>query len=1111
MSALAEILIKDYCRRMAVPTHQVRGGRAGVAALAAASLLAVAPPATAAAGTATSPPAGTAATQVNSAATRPSKSPLGSIAAPADQAVRDRAAGPVTVRLRLADGARLTALRVNGRDVMDRAKVRGRTATVRLGSGQLKAGRNGVLARFVRDHRQTLASSRFTVVRSAPGLMRLSIPHRSRRASGEVSQARVIRRPAGPVPIEVRTTQPATLTAWLNGRRYTGRFTVQPDGTRRTQLGPGAGLRYGDNAVRVRALTPAGRAQETTVVVRVGRNGPLADAGKDRRTDTRHAIRLDGRKTRPNPSAAAVTYAWRLTRSPANASATLSRRHSARPRFASNRPGTYVLTNTAKSGGATSSDQVTVTVAPSALVQPVAMTVGPQSSGGPGPGIAVGSAFYPSGATGPGLQLVVLERATLALSSNRSYAPDQMQALQQFLVNATEQANSSDYLFVLAALPGGAPVAPSGLTQLVVAVQQLGFHLPDPADPDSAIDPSQSFALVGIPDPDNDYEGTAWWSQTALNGVFTPDVNNNWTFNTNDYQPFNTGDTSVGGQQITLGDTSWPTPAVSTGGGFQVVVADPITLQGSSSYFALPVQVQNMAQVMQQAVTDQQVVALRSVGTLPDLSQPTTQSDANAFTQVSAAIQALGGSPSVLMGLGPGDSYALVGPTPPGSFPAEGSSTIPGGTGSVTGLLARTPQGGGYAPMAADPTGAADFATTVSSVALQPAQPWPVSSTPGQVNALAALSEALGLGCTTTPCDVRTQYENLDYAGTWTARATTVKAEKYPCTAKKPCDYSPRDFDQVKGQLATEFPMVDNVWKLVNNIQQVYVDTQGSTSTGLQQAVNAVDLAVTPPDNEATTTILSLVTDVMWATSLIDVEDFAVFATVAGVLAVGAASGNDLANLPSGSPYQAVADAGPVFTNDIVDQMAATMLGVGLLGSFVVQDWGRLSTVSSQAGGPWFISNSTFDALSDGAIAGATQNMYSALLPVAYDAYSFTPPPGQGQNIGQCQPAWWNDALPWSKAAGTASYLNTVAPPVTGVEPDAGMNWYALWEAGKSPTHWSGPSGGPPPASLMDPLYQPFSFQNLQNAGLYAPWFWGRTYLSAQDPAPTVLKCTYRD
>ena len=645
--------------------------------------------------------------------------------------------------------------------------------------------------------------------------------------------------------------------------------------------------------------------------------------------------------------------------------------------------------------------------------------------------------------------------------------------------------------------PPGPPTS-----SLVDAVQFLGFTVADPSDPLASVDPALPLQVVGIPDPYT--EGTAWSVPAALDGVLTPDVNGNWTFNTGDFAAFDTG------SAITVGPQSWP---LAAGDGFQVVVADPISLAGSSSFFSMPGQVQQMGQTLQTAATAGQVVVIRSVGALPDLDQAGSQANADGFAQVTGALQELGGSPSVFMGLGPGDTYSFVGPTRPYSFPAEASTTI-AGDGTVTGQLSRLPQGGGYAPMAADPTGNADFASSLSAIAVQSAVAWPKSATAGQQASLAYLSKKLGIGCDVSPCNVRSAYDDLDYQTQWTGLVSQLA--KYPCSSPKGCsqvDATRAEFAGVRKQLATEFRMVDDVWGLLGTaggIQAIYSDVQGATVGGLGQALKAVDAAVAPPDDPATTTILSLVTDLMWAASIVDVEDWAVIATVAGALAVGAASANDLANLPSGNPYQAVADAGPVFTGDILGQLTSTMEGVGLLGQFIVQDWGRLSAAATQIDKVWAIDSATSDALSSGLVNGAVQNMYSALMPVAYDAYAFSPPPGTGQTIGDCQPSI-NPRLPWEDAAPGASYLDPMAPAVTGVEPNQGLDWYAWWEAGKSPARLFPPYGSPPPGSLVGDLYQPFSYTYMQFAGLYAPWFWGRTYLGSPAPTPEVLKCKYRD
>ena len=74
------------------------------------------------------PPRDEVLTQGAAAQTQMSKKRLGSITSPTDLSLRKRSKAPVTVRLRMADGARVSLLRVNGVDVTDRVVRTGRTA-----------------------------------------------------------------------------------------------------------------------------------------------------------------------------------------------------------------------------------------------------------------------------------------------------------------------------------------------------------------------------------------------------------------------------------------------------------------------------------------------------------------------------------------------------------------------------------------------------------------------------------------------------------------------------------------------------------------------------------------------------------------------------------------------------------------------------------------------------------------------------------------------------------------------------------------------------------------------------------------------------------------------
>ena len=125
----------------------------------------------------------------------------------ADNGLASASAGALQVRMRLAKGARVTKLVLNGRVVTGRVRpsTGGATARIPVG-GPLRYGRNVLRARFSSAGRVGFASARFTLVRPATGLVRISAP-----AAG----ARV---PAGPLTITVRSSAGTSVRAWLNGR-----------------------------------------------------------------------------------------------------------------------------------------------------------------------------------------------------------------------------------------------------------------------------------------------------------------------------------------------------------------------------------------------------------------------------------------------------------------------------------------------------------------------------------------------------------------------------------------------------------------------------------------------------------------------------------------------------------------------------------------------------------------------------------------------------------------------------------------------------------------------------------------------------------------------------
>lgn len=1025
--------------------------------------------------------------------------------------------------MRLAKGARVTKLVLNGNVITGRVRSSPGAATARVPvGGPLRYGRNVLRARFSAPGKVGFATTRFTLVRPGTGLVRIASPRPGARVA------------AGPLTVALGASPGTTLRAWLNGREITGRLVTGAGGLSRATLAPDAGLRFGTNEIRVRAVkASSGRIQSVSRQVNVPRSAPLASAGPDRRTAPGLAIRLDGRASRAVPgTTGALRHRWTVVSAPRGGTHRLTRAATARPVLSGMRPGRYVLRDTV-SGSASSpvaasalrqdavvssSDTTQVTVA--ATGSPVAVNA---ATGGT-PGIYLGGTLIPAGFSGPGVQMLVLDRATLEVQSASAAYPAGSMSQLLSAVQALASAGGQP-LVVLSSLPGGAPANPdSDANALTVAAQLV-------AGPTAPAPLASTFALVGIPGAPQTPPSLLGSVAAPLDGYFTLDINGNFTFTFGDYVPFDTGAYSAtAGNTITVGPTTYSVPPAAAGtGGFQVVYLDPVSLTGTCTYYATgggatlscttgsvpgavggavpvpssgggpgpacgppplipcvnPTPSPSPAGQMNADLTNGaqagQLVAVASVGS------PIIKTGGGVAA--AAGIAAMGGTEDLFSRLGPTSTYSLVGPTPAQKFPAEASSVItPGSTGEVTGVLARTPSGGGFAPLTADVSGQADFTGGLGAIAFQQPAAWPYSSTAGQQAALADISSRLGLGCDALgACNVRNTYGTL--RGAVADYSTQLSNLKYLASSS----FTAQDFSDVKNELLTEFPQVAIVWNFIGELQQPYVSGGAGELANLTNISSAVEDAVNPPPaSTAVQQFLSFATDFMWAVSIIPGEGpVAEVAADAGVLAVAAAFGSDLSTTAAGAPQPTVQAAGDQLASQILDRADQMQQGIGNLGAIIVADAGKLSQVSSLAGGEWAMTSAQQNALEDAVEVGAAQTFYTALMPTAYAAW---------QTPGVTSAASWSciiarnlTASPFQGIAATGQISLTV-PAVPGLT-TASSQVYALYLAGQNPGDAN--DADPkyqPPASLTDDLFATAS-PDTQAAGFYPPWFWERAYL----------------
>lgn len=379
--------------------------------------------------------------------------PLVSVVAPNDEGF---ARGErVTVRIKLAPGARLRSAELNNVDVRRFLRRAGsaRLLRGRLDRAELKALRRGrnflrVLVRRAgaRDYRTVS----FTLVRVAPRL----VP----RFRASYSRDRGLR-------VRVVASKPQVrILARLNGENVSAAF-AGPGRRHAARLSAADGLRQGRNVLRVRVSHFHGQVRYFKRVVVVPRGVTIADAGPAPRALAEAAVQLDGSRSRParrangKPMAGGLRYRWTIVSSPLGSHPQLEGADGPKPLLRGDRPGVYrirLTTTMAAAGPGDGAMRSFDTVAAELGGQPL-VAVETMATEGGNSGISLQMTrecegaqkraeepcFYANPGSNEELQLLVLERASLApfeeekegkkVVVNRSYATDELQPFAEYM------------------------------------------------------------------------------------------------------------------------------------------------------------------------------------------------------------------------------------------------------------------------------------------------------------------------------------------------------------------------------------------------------------------------------------------------------------------------------------------------------------------------------------------------------------------------------------------------------------------------------------------------------------------------------------------------------
>lgn len=903
------------------------------------------------------------------------------------------------VRVRIGSGVRSFRAWLGTEEITRSFARSGNDRVAVLDAGRTKALRLGMNHLFVRTRdgrgRRDFDSVRFVRAVSAPSLLRA-------RVHGLVRHGRV------PVGLTVGGRR-TSLMIRLNGRRV--RVGMSTGRQRSFVLDGDQGLRFGRNTIELLALDKRGRYDRERHTVFVRRTGPIPAAGRSGRVRQSHVVRLDARRSRAVHDRRRLRYVWRLVRKPRGSKVRVLGARSARPQLRPDLLGAYrlrlVLTEDLGAAAAAprSADTVTIDAVPDA--PPIGVPI--STTGAIGSGVQLGApvnARYQAPDRNESLQMVVLDRSDLSFVSNASYTGDvtgtgqllsdvQELSSSQLVIITTPSSsrpkgidNDESVTNVNSAVEaiGGAPISSAVLTGNDCRTLCSNFSVIGvPGLPPGTSDESADLSLVHGRD-DVGIHG-------ALRGYLQLDSSNNFTYVNPDFVPFTTvaaGTTSTQAV-IDVGGTGYTSDQVPSGAGFFVLIleADTLDFQYQQTFAVSPAQLTaqwgDMASLLDTFKNDPgKLVFVQSIGNVarPDFND----AESIRFDEVADEITNFGGNDLFFNTLSGGDlgSFAFIAPGNPPSQPspwaAAATRSATGTQGQLTGVLARNTQSQYYAKTASDST---TFDFELSTLAYRDTVAWPLRDTAAHKAALACVTDAIEL-----PAPVETNYTNFNLD--WGGEQSAVDKIEFATLPNVPsCEaggFEQSDLTAVQDQLDQEFTYVGRVQKLVQNMQSPLGTTAAAVQANFEDIVQALWLTISQPTGEAngdsSTTVAA---DLLFLGSAIPGVG-----GVFGLEAEGIDLAEALSNTGSGSPALTAFQAQEAeLGTDLGQQFVTAFNELGVIGNFLLTDWGKLQIAGQKATSQWAWTEAN-DATEQAAFAATTQRWsYDALFPLAFDLFRF--------------------------------------------------------------------------------------------------------------------------
>lgn len=388
---------------------------------------------------------------------------------------------------------------------------------------------------------------------------------------------------------------------------------------------------------------------------------------------------------------------------------------------------------------------------------------------------------------------------------------------------------------------------------------------------------------------------------------------------------------------------------------------------------------------------------------LTSFGRPAVATDpaaAPTWNSVARTLSQLGANPWVVLALNGSGDYTLVGRT--GLLARDGPnagtelSQIETGAPAarLAGVFERDRQGMWEAgtngsPDAQNPP--STFEPGLLPILEAPERPFPFPDTPAEWAAESYIAAAIGLGPIDPKFGIRDAYwrkQTID----WNSEESKLQ-KLGPCTKDCPPGFNVAAFRRTRSQLLTEFPQVGEVMKLlgypggdlVAAIGTPY-DTGSYDFIGIANRVRELynPPPVQPQAPQATEIVIAVLTIASGAAGPIPGAGD-VIAAGFDIAAGATMLGETLTNNEDGS---SAVDPGD-FEGDVAKFGAnmkaaaeSSVESIGRVAALLVSDQGRLEAAAEQAGGAWALGPEAATALQESLTRSLGQYMWSAMLPI---------------------------------------------------------------------------------------------------------------------------------